>query len=187
MSRTRAWIASKLDGNLIGPQKWISKGCLFLIVLLAAFLRSYNLDEVGRNGLGNTYYAAAVNSMLTSWRNFFYLSVDPAGFISLDKPPLVFWIQAVSAKIFGFHGLNLILPGAIAGIFSVILLYLLVRRGFGEWAGILAALVAALPGYFSLFYYAGRHLCWPGLHRAGGYAGTPAGNRTATGQYSGRG
>jgi 4-amino-4-deoxy-L-arabinose transferase-like glycosyltransferase len=82
--------------------------------------------------------------MLTSAHNFFYLSVDPAGFVSLDKPPLAFWIQAASAKVFGFHGLSLLLPEALAGIASVYVLYRLVRRTHGQWPGLLAALTLAV-------------------------------------------
>ena len=84
----------------------ISKPRLALVVTLAisAFLNLYRLDQIGINGIGNPYYAAAVQSMLSSAHNFFYLSVDPAGFISLDKPPLAFWIQAAVARVFGFMG-----------------------------------------------------------------------------------
>ncbi|MFN8594404.1 MAG: glycosyltransferase family 39 protein [Thermomicrobiales bacterium] len=111
------------------------------ILLLAAFLNLFRLD---REGYGNTYYAATVKSMLTSWHNFFFVSFDPGGFVSVDKPPLGFWIQALSAKIFGFSGLSLLLPEAIAGVLSVTLLYHLVRRVFGGAAGLLAALVLAV-------------------------------------------
>jgi 4-amino-4-deoxy-L-arabinose transferase-like glycosyltransferase len=76
---------------------------LAAILALAAFLNLYRLDQIGINGVGNPYYAATVQSMLTSAHNLFYLSVDPAGFVSLDKPPLAFWIQAASARAFGFH------------------------------------------------------------------------------------
>ena len=117
---------------------------LAAILALSAFLNLYRLDQIGINGIGNPYYAAAVQSMLTSAHNLFYLSVDPAGFISLDKPPLAFWIQAASAMVFGFHGLSLLLPEAIAGILSVYVLYRLVRRTHGEWAGLFAALTLAV-------------------------------------------
>jgi 4-amino-4-deoxy-L-arabinose transferase-like glycosyltransferase len=60
--------------------------------------------------------------MLTSWSNFFFVSFD-AGFVSLDKPPLGLWVQAASAWLFGFNGLALLLPQAIAGVLSVAVLY----------------------------------------------------------------
>ena len=122
----------------ISPWQRIS---LLAILLLAAFLNFFQLQL---NGYGNTYYAAAVKSMLTSWHNFFFVSFDPGGFVTVDKPPLALWIQTASAKIFGFSGFSLLLPQAIAGIISVYILYRLVRRTFGPVAGLLAALALAI-------------------------------------------
>ena len=41
----------------------------------------------------------AVRSMSQSWHNFLYNSFDPAGFISVDKPPVALWIQVASVNI----------------------------------------------------------------------------------------
>src|SRR5260370_1695583 len=82
--------------------------------------------------------------MLENFHNFWYVSFDPGGFVSVDKPPVGFWIQAASAKIFGFSGLSILLPEAIAGVLSVALLYYLVRRRFGPMAGFIAPLALAL-------------------------------------------
>ncbi len=97
-----------------GWRGWHSSGlmqrlALFGILALSAWLNLFRLHQVGINGIGNLYYAAAVKSMLTGWRHFFFLALDPAGFISVDKPPLALWIQAASARLFGFHGLSLLL------------------------------------------------------------------------------
>ncbi len=99
---------------------------------------------IAKNGTGNSYYAAAVKSMLQSWHNFFFVSYDPGGFISVDKPPVALWIQTLSAKIFGFHGWALLLPQAMAQILSVWLLYHLVKRTSGSLAGIIAAFTLAV-------------------------------------------
>ncbi len=115
--------------------------CLGLIVLLSAFLNFFMLQL---KGYGNKYYAAAIRSMLESWHNFFFVSFDPGGFVTVDKPPLGLWIQAVSAKLLGFSGFSITLPQALAGIASVLLLYYLVRRNFGPVAGLLAALFLAI-------------------------------------------
>lgn len=111
------------------------------VMLLAVFFNFYRLTQ---EGYGNLYYAATVKSMLTSWHNFFFISFDPGGFVTVDKPPLGFWIQAASAALFGFTGWSLLLPQALAGVLSVGLLYHLVRRVFGPTAGLLAALVLAV-------------------------------------------
>jgi 4-amino-4-deoxy-L-arabinose transferase-like glycosyltransferase len=111
------------------------------ILLLSAFLNFYRLGQVGYS---NHYYAATVKSMLTNWHNFFFASFDSGGFVSVDKPPLALWIQAASAELFGFQGLSLVLPQALAGVLSVAVLYHLVRRIFGPLAGILSALTLAV-------------------------------------------
>ncbi len=116
---------------------------LALIVLLGAFLRFYGL---GAHSVGNAYYAATVQSMLTSWRNFFFASFEPGGSVTVDKPPLGFWVQVASAAVFGVNGFALALPQALAGVLSVVVLYFLVRRSFGDWPALAAALVlAAMP------------------------------------------
>ena len=113
---------------------------LSAILALSAFL---NLSRLTSEGYANVYYAATVKNMLASWHNFFFASYD-AGFVSVDKPPLGFWIQATSAYLFGFHGWSLLLPQALAGVLCVALLYHLVGRSFGPVAGLLAALALAL-------------------------------------------
>jgi 4-amino-4-deoxy-L-arabinose transferase-like glycosyltransferase len=108
---------------------------------LAAFLNIWNLSQ---NGYGNTYYAAAVRSMMQSWHNFFFAAYDPGGFITVDKPPVALWIQTASAKLFGYSGMSLLLPEALAGVAAVFVLYLAVSRVFGRTAGLIAGLVLAL-------------------------------------------
>lgn len=103
-----------------------------------------NFYQLGQNGFANQYYAAAIRSMLDSWHNFFFVAYDPGGFVTVDKPPLGFWLQAASAKLFGFTPFSIFLPQALAGVLSVLLLYYLVRRHFGVVAGLLAALALAI-------------------------------------------
>lgn len=85
---------------------------------LAAGPRLWRLDQ---NGLGNEYYAAAVGSMLQGASNFFVGSFDPVGFATVDKPPVALWIQAASTRLLGFGGLSILLPQALMGVASVVL------------------------------------------------------------------
>jgi 4-amino-4-deoxy-L-arabinose transferase-like glycosyltransferase len=114
---------------------------LTAILAVAAFLDFFRLN---RNGYANEYYAGAVRSMLKSWHNFFFVSFDPGGLVSVDKPPLALWLQAASAKVFGYSGWSILLPEALAGVAAVWLLYLLVTRVFGRIAGLVAALALAV-------------------------------------------
>jgi 4-amino-4-deoxy-L-arabinose transferase-like glycosyltransferase len=102
-----------------------------------------NLWALGRNGWANTYYSGAVRSMASSWHNFLYASLDPSGVMTVDKPPLSLWVQALSARIFGFHPLAILVPQALIGVASVVLVYDLVRRPFGRVGGFVAGLALA--------------------------------------------
>lgn len=118
---------------------------LLIIVILSAILNFVNLSI---EGYGNSYYASAVKSMTMSFKNFFFVSFDPSSFVTIDKPPLGFWLQAISAKILGFSGVSIILPSALSGIISVILIYKIVKRAFGSLAGLLSAFFLAITPVF---------------------------------------
>ena len=112
-----------------------------VIVALALALRGWRL---GASGFITPYYMAGVRSMMVSWHNFFFNAFDPTGFVSLDKPPLAFWAQTLSAQFFGFGPFSVLLPQALEGSASILVLYHLVQRVFGAGAGLLAALFLAL-------------------------------------------
>ena len=111
------------------------------VMLISVFMEFFQL---GQNGFANPFYASGVRSMLDSWHNFFFASYDPGGFVTIDKPAFGLWLQAISAKIFGFSAFSVYLPQALAAVLSVLILYHLIRRHFGVTAGLLAALALAI-------------------------------------------
>ncbi len=111
------------------------------ILISALFLYAWKIWEAGS---ANDFYTAAIVSMTKSWKNFWYASFDPAGFITVDKPPVALWFMAISAKIFGVHGWSVVLPSVLFGVGSVYLMYRLVQPKFGRIAGNLAALTMTL-------------------------------------------
>src|SRR6185369_17687972 len=78
---------------------------LAVLLVVAAVLDLWALDT---NGWANTYYSAAVRSMAGSWHDFLYGSFDPSGVMTVDKPPLALWVQALSVRIFGFSSLPIL-------------------------------------------------------------------------------
>jgi 4-amino-4-deoxy-L-arabinose transferase-like glycosyltransferase len=111
------------------------------ILLLAAGLLFYNLNALG---YANHYYTAGVASMLQSWHNFFFVAAEPGGSVSIDKPPVGLWLQAISAYFLGVNGFAMVLPEILCGLAAIVVLYHLVRRSFGTVAGLLAALALAI-------------------------------------------
>ena len=108
---------------------------------LSAVLYLWNLAHIG---IGNPYYSAAVKSGVESWKAFFFGSLDPSSFITIDKPPAAFWVMELSGRIFGFSSLSMLIPEALAGLATVMVLYHVVRRWFGEPAAVLASVALAL-------------------------------------------
>jgi 4-amino-4-deoxy-L-arabinose transferase-like glycosyltransferase len=125
---------------------WLTRRLVGRLGLMAPLVAAVWLNwvDIGRVGLGNTYYATAVRSMLAAPHAFLFASFDSGGFVSVDKPPLGLWFQVVSAALFGFSGPALILPSALAGVVSVGLLGMAVRRSSGQAAGILAGAALAV-------------------------------------------
>jgi 4-amino-4-deoxy-L-arabinose transferase-like glycosyltransferase len=118
---------------------------LAAILVLSGILNFWN---VWNQGYSNLYYAAAVRSMLVNPGIAFFNSFDPAGFVTIDKPPVGLWVQAAFAAVLGFSGWSLVLPQALCGVGSVALLYCIVSRPFGEPAGLVSAFALAVTPIF---------------------------------------
>jgi 4-amino-4-deoxy-L-arabinose transferase-like glycosyltransferase len=118
------------------------------ILALSAVLNTWRLSQ---NGYANVFYSASVRSMLDSLHNFLFASFDPGGLVTVDKPPLGIWTQVASAKLFGFHPLSLLLPEAIIGVLSVLVLYRVLSRRLGPGAGLAGALaLAVFPSFVAV-------------------------------------
>jgi 4-amino-4-deoxy-L-arabinose transferase-like glycosyltransferase len=125
--------------------KYLSEIFLAGILGLSAFLNIWN---IWNQGITEFYYAAAVRSMLINPAGGLFNSFDPAGFVTLDKPPVGIWIQSLFATVFGFSGWVLVLPQALAGIGSVAFIYFIITRPFGKTAGLVSALALAITPIF---------------------------------------
>jgi 4-amino-4-deoxy-L-arabinose transferase-like glycosyltransferase len=123
-------------------------GPLAVAIAASAVLNTVRLSQ---NGYANIFYSAGVRSMLDSWHNFFYVSFDPGGLVTVDKPPLGLWVQVLSAKLFGFTPLSLLLPEALMGVAAVALLYVVLLRRFGVGAAFAGALtMAVFPSFVAV-------------------------------------
>ena len=121
------------------------------VIVPVAVSAVLNTVKLSQNGFANLFYSAGVKSMLRSWHNFVFVSFDPGGLITVDKPPLALWVQAASAKLFGFSPLSLLLPEAIAGVLAVALLYLLLARRLGMAAALAGSLaLAVFPSFVAV-------------------------------------
>ena len=136
-------LTSTEDGLPDSPDRrrhWPRYAALALIAVLAGLAYGWAANA----DLLEFYYAAAVRSMSTSWHNFVFAAVDPAGTVSLDKLPGAFWLQALAVRGFGFHTWVIILPQVVEGVLTVLVLYRAVSRLATPTAGLIAAAVVAV-------------------------------------------
>jgi len=134
-----AWVRRVARGRAADP--FWARPALAGSALLAAVLYLVNLTV---SGYANTYYAAAALAASKSWSAWFFGSFDAANFITIDKPPLALWVIGLSVRVFGLSSWSILLPQALAGVATVLLLWLTVRRTFGPAAATIAAVVMAL-------------------------------------------
>ncbi|WP_410617907.1 ArnT family glycosyltransferase [Amycolatopsis sp. cmx-8-4] len=110
------------------------------------------LWDLAKTGWANDFYAMAAQAGTWSWKALFFGSLDPGNVVTVDKPPFSLWVMGLSGRIFGFSSWSLLVPNALAGVASVGLLYLAVRRLSGPGAGLLAGAALALTPVAALMF-----------------------------------
>lgn len=137
------------------PPRWPA---VALTALLAGTAALYLLN-LPINGFGNTFYAAAAESGAKNWTAWFFGSLDPNNFITVDKPPASLWITGLSVRYFGMNSWAILVPQAVMGVVAVGTLYATMRRTVADprrsaVAGLIAAAVLALtPAATLMFRY----------------------------------
>src|SRR6201999_2929643 len=122
-----------------------------LLALLALTAIAYVIDLTA-SGYANSFYAAAVQAGTKSWKAFFFGSIDPSNFITVDKPPASLWVMELSGRIFGFSSASMLLPQVLEDVLSVGLLAAAVKRWFGAGAGLLAGAALAVTPVAALMF-----------------------------------
>ena len=131
----------------------------FALLGLLAVTAALYLWNLSINGYGNTFYAAAAQSGAKSWKAWFFGSLDPNNFITVDKPPAALWMTGLSVRLFGMNSWAVLAPQAVMGIAAVAVLYATVRRTVadptrGAVAGLIAgAVLAVTPAATLMFRY----------------------------------
>jgi hypothetical protein len=91
-------------------------------------------------------YASMSREMLRSGN---YLHIYDTGIEYLDKPPFLFWISALSMKIFGINNFAYRLPSFLFALLAILSTYKLARLFYNEKTALLSALILATSqGFF---------------------------------------
>ena len=123
---------------------WVYLGIIaFTALFVMPFLGSVHLFDSDE-----AKYAESAREMLVTG-DYLTVQIDYEPFP--EKPPLFFWLQAISMKIFGINEFAARFPNIICGFASLILLYYLGRQLYGHRFGLLWILSygsAILPVFF---------------------------------------
>ncbi len=121
----------------------------FAALLIAGFLFSlWRLGSLALFDLDEGGYAEIAREMLVldDW------IIPRLNFVRLlDKPPLLYWLTAVSFKLFGISELSARLPAALSNVGIMALCAVMGRRFFGSLAGMLSALIFATSAGLVVF------------------------------------
>ena len=124
---------------------------LLAILAVTAFAYTFRL---GINGWSNSYYSAAVQAGSSSWKAFFFGSLDASNFITVDKSPAFLWPMDLLARVIGVNTWSILLPEVAEGLAAVAVLHAAVRRWHGAAAGLIAAAaLAATPVAAMMFRF----------------------------------
>lgn len=127
----------------------IKSGFAYLIAILAGLIlfipflggvHLFDWDEIN--------FAESAREMLVTG-NYLTVQINYEAF--WEKPPLFFWLQVLSVKIFGLNEFAMRFPNAIAGILSLIVLFRVGRKVIDDRFGLLWMFVYA--GSILPFFY----------------------------------
>ena len=123
---------------------------IMFIVCITGFIMFYRLGAIPLLDPDEPVYAQTAVEMLES--NDF-ISPQIYGGFWYDKPPMYYWLTAVSIFFLGNTEFAARLPSAIFAIFTVILVFIAGKKMFSRRAGLFAALILATS---IEFFYLGK-------------------------------
>ena len=115
---------------------------LGLIVAVAAFMRSYRLEEMPYGVWYDAGEAALEAIKILKGQPF-----SPLGAYSPNNPSLFFYLLALAFKLFGVNLLTMRLLVAAIGTLTVVAFYFLVRLIFGQRTALVAAFLLAVSSW----------------------------------------
>jgi len=128
-----------------GHDCWV-RDILFIVILLGVpflqFLGSIPLidPDEGR-------YAEIPREMLERW-DFITPTLNYVHYF--EKPPLLYWLNAISIQLFGQNEFAARLPSALCGLATVLATYVIARRLYDRRTALISALILATSAGFVL-------------------------------------
>lgn len=121
---------------------------LLIIFISIIFFLPY-LGEVHLFDWDEINFAEAAREMIVTG-DYLTVRIDYKPFH--EKPPLFFWMQVVSMKIFGINEFAARLPNAVTGMITLLLLYVFGKKIFDDKFGLLWV-ISYLGSFLPHFYF----------------------------------
>lgn len=111
---------------------------LFIIIIPSIVI----LNRLGDSYLGgdDCYYSEVAKEMSMTGDYLTTRSAYEPNFHT-SKPPMLFWMNALSGNILGFNSFAMRLPSALLGILGIAALFIFVRKYFDAYTALISALV----------------------------------------------
>ena len=116
---------------------------VLMIIITLVYFFNFSVNDIWTPN--ESFYADAVRTMLESGN---FLDIEYNGEARYNKPPMTYWLMALSAGIFGLSEFSLRFPIILTGIGSIWMTYLLGRKMFGDKGGIYAMVLVAFTIQF---------------------------------------
>jgi 4-amino-4-deoxy-L-arabinose transferase-like glycosyltransferase len=114
---------------------------IFFFIPFLGSVHLFDWDEIN--------FAESAREMLVTG-NFSRVQIDFHPF--WEKPPLFFWMQALSMKLFGINEFAARFPNAVIGIFTLLIFYFLGKKLYDEKFGLIWA-IAYLGSFLPHIYF----------------------------------
>lgn len=116
-----------------------TKFLVLFALIVPAVVIFHRLGESPLAG-DDCYYSEVSKEMAASGD---YLTPRNAGIVDFhtSKPPMLFWMNALSGKLFGFNTAAMRLPSAMLGYLGVVALFFFCRRYFGLETAFLSSII----------------------------------------------
>jgi len=130
------------SSRLSFADRWIPRNAddwtlaVFWLLSIAAYFWNLGINNIWTPNEG--FYADSVREMFESGN---YLDIYYNYELRFNKPPMLYWLIALSGKLFGLSEFSIRLPSALAGLGAVFLTYRIGRFLENDRLGTVAAIV----------------------------------------------
>jgi 4-amino-4-deoxy-L-arabinose transferase-like glycosyltransferase len=118
---------------------------IIILLIISSALILYNLGGNSFHDSDEALFAIIVKEMI---RTGDWLTPHVGDEIAYTKPPLIFWLSALSSSAFGFSEFSVRFPSAIFGILTVVLTYLFAESLYNRGTALLASLMILTCSHF---------------------------------------